>query len=224
MDADRFDQLLRSLTAAPSRRAAVRALTGAVVGAWLSFAAASTEAKKGGKRKGKGKKKKGKGKGKKKNQGKVTLCHNGQTITVDKSAQGAHLAHGDTLGACSSPPPPPGPTCSDGVKNGTETDVDCGGSCRRCENGKSCGTQDDCASALCVNGKCQACSAADQCGSDAGLQCFCRETSASANPQDKVCTKNEGRFVEGNCPATCQPGEHCVELEQGAECVLPCGA
>jgi hypothetical protein len=31
----------------------------------------------------------------------VTLCHQGtDTITVDVSAQGTHLAHGDTLGAC----------------------------------------------------------------------------------------------------------------------------
>ncbi len=31
---------------------------------------------------------------------KVTLCHNGNTIEVAKSAVDAHLAHGDTLGAC----------------------------------------------------------------------------------------------------------------------------
>jgi hypothetical protein len=32
---------------------------------------------------------------------KVTLCHNGtETITVDVSAQDAHLAHGDTVGTC----------------------------------------------------------------------------------------------------------------------------
>src|SRR5687767_1929496 len=27
-------------------------------------------------------------------------------------------------------PPPPGPTCSDRIKNGNESDVDCGGSCQ----------------------------------------------------------------------------------------------
>lgn len=32
--------------------------------------------------------------------GKVTICHNGNTIEVDQSAVAAHLAHGDTLGAC----------------------------------------------------------------------------------------------------------------------------
>lgn len=42
---------------------------------------------------------KGKGPGKKGTE-KVTLCHKGHTITVAKPAVKAHLAHGDTLGAC----------------------------------------------------------------------------------------------------------------------------
>src|SRR5690242_2058603 len=38
------------------------------------------------------------------------------------------------------------PTCTDGVKNGDETDVDCGGSCsNKCAVGKGCGTATDCA-------------------------------------------------------------------------------
>lgn len=32
---------------------------------------------------------------------KVTLCHKGKTIKVDESAVAAHLAHGDSMGACS---------------------------------------------------------------------------------------------------------------------------
>ena len=31
----------------------------------------------------------------------VSLCHNGHTITVSENAVPAHLRHGDTLGACS---------------------------------------------------------------------------------------------------------------------------
>ena len=45
---------------------------------------------------------------------KVTICHlppgnpaNSQTITVGAAAVPAHLAHGDYLGACEAPPPPP---------------------------------------------------------------------------------------------------------------------
>jgi hypothetical protein len=48
---------------------------------------------------------------------------------------------------------PPG--CSDGVKNGEESDVDCGGSvCTRCGIGRICGAPADCATATCAAGHC----------------------------------------------------------------------
>jgi hypothetical protein len=31
---------------------------------------------------------------------KETICHKGHTITISKSAEPAHIAHGDTIGAC----------------------------------------------------------------------------------------------------------------------------
>jgi hypothetical protein len=31
---------------------------------------------------------------------KVTICHKGHTITIDRSALPAHLRHGDTIGPC----------------------------------------------------------------------------------------------------------------------------
>lgn len=54
------------------------------------------------------------------------------------------------------------PTCTDGQRNGTETDVDCGGSCPRCGMGRTCGGPTDCADPLtCVGGGCYAVSCAD---------------------------------------------------------------
>jgi hypothetical protein len=50
---------------------------------------------------------------------------------------------------------PTAPTCSDGVKNGDETDVDCGGgNCPQCGDGKSCSLASDCASGVCTDGTC----------------------------------------------------------------------
>lgn len=47
------------------------------------------------------------------------------------------------------------PACDDGVKNGGESDVDCGFVCSGCAGGKACGATTDCAAPnLCVNGKC----------------------------------------------------------------------
>ncbi|MEZ4225770.1 MAG: plastocyanin/azurin family copper-binding protein [Polyangiaceae bacterium] len=47
-----------------------------------------------------------------------------------------------------------GPSCSDNVKNGTETDVDCGGTCPKCANGKACTQNGDCTSAQCAGNSC----------------------------------------------------------------------
>jgi hypothetical protein len=48
------------------------------------------------------------------------------------------------------------PTCYDGLHNGAETDVDCGGdTCPECANTKACSADDDCMSAYCARGICE---------------------------------------------------------------------
>ncbi|HEV7732449.1 MAG TPA: hypothetical protein VGR62_09830 [Candidatus Binatia bacterium] len=50
------------------------------------------------------------------------------------------------------------PNCADGVQNGAETALDCGGpapNCVRCANGLTCGGPSDCASGICTAGVCQ---------------------------------------------------------------------
>jgi len=47
------------------------------------------------------------------------------------------------------------PTCSDGVLDGTETDIDCGGSCPACLVGQVCLVAVDCTSGVCSTGHCQ---------------------------------------------------------------------
>src|SRR5262249_51640046 len=45
--------------------------------------------------------------------------------------------------------------CTDGVKNGAETDIDCGGAtCPKCAQGKGCGVNSDCTTNNCVSGTC----------------------------------------------------------------------
>ena len=114
MTANRFDALLRSLSASPSRRSALRLLVGSSLGSVLTLRPLSTDAKKGkGKRKNK------------KDKEKVTLCHNGQTITVAKSAEKAHLAHGDASGPCQPPLPNPlAPSCR-GLDTPCTADAQC---------------------------------------------------------------------------------------------------
>jgi hypothetical protein len=48
--------------------------------------------------------------------------------------------------------------CTDGKRDGDETDVDCGGAtCSRCANGKACLVDSDCTSANCQGHTCSAC-------------------------------------------------------------------
>jgi hypothetical protein len=219
MDSKTFDAVTRRFGGSATRRFAVRGLlTGAVAlvgGATVLEADAR-------------KHKQGKGNGKK-----VTICHQGQTISVAKPALKGHLKHGDTMGACPGQDTPgaetPGPTaiCTDGIKNGNETDVDCGGgTCPRCATGKTCSTRNDCASARCNAGTCQTCQNANtDCGTDAnGGMCACRDHESG----QRFCTKINGRLLGVGTPCSaCTNGEQCFPINGGAggiECILPCGA
>jgi hypothetical protein len=77
--------------------------------------------------------------------------------------EGVHCPTGKTCsgGACVTemgPTPPTldgGTTCGDHIKDGTETDVDCGGSsCPPCADSKTCIGNSDCASGSCNAGTC----------------------------------------------------------------------
>ena len=124
------------------------------------------------------------------------------------------------------PTGPTGPICTDGIKNGSESDVDCGGTCPRCATGKTCASRNDCASARCEAGTCQTCvNNVTDCGTDSdGSQCACRDHESG----QRFCTKSAGRLLPPGTPCTaCQGGEQCFPVNGGAggiECILPCGA
>ncbi|HEX3850859.1 MAG TPA: hypothetical protein VHW01_07815, partial [Polyangiaceae bacterium] len=66
-----------------------------------------------------------------------------------------------------------GASCSDGVTNGSETDVDCGGACPACRAGQSCRADGDCDSTHCELGICQSASCDDGIanGSESDIDC-----------------------------------------------------
>jgi hypothetical protein len=113
--------------------------------------------------------------------------------------------------------------CQDGVKNGNESDIDCGGTCPRCTAGQICNSRDDCTTGLCVAGACAQCVVTADCGlhSD-GLQCFCRDTPGG----QRFCTEQTCRPFAGDSCANCVAGEECLVAGGGAdrECCTPCGA
>ncbi|MBK8259506.1 MAG: lamin tail domain-containing protein [Polyangiaceae bacterium] len=94
--------------------------------------------------------------------------------------------------------------CSDGIKNGTETDTDCGGSCgSTCDNGETCSVNADCVSNICNGGVCVQCVTASQCpGTD--NEC-----------QTRTCTSNTCgfNFTAAGTPVASQTAGDCKRNE-----------
>jgi len=101
---------------------------------------------------------------------------------------------------------PPLPTCTDGIKNGSESGVDCGGSCPPCATGQDCTSRNDCAGALCSGGMCETCtlSPADTCGTG----CFCGDPPLEIGGPP-VCVKSTGSGTSCQTSA-CPPGTICI--------------
>jgi len=85
-------------------------------------------------------------------------------------------------------------TCNDDIKNGKESDKDCGGSCDKCDDDKQCNADSDCKSDYCAYGTCN---------SDA---CFDGKLSGSETDVD----------CGGACPTKCSEGSYC---EYNEDCV-----
>jgi hypothetical protein len=176
MDDARFDSLTRSLTTARSRRRALGSLLAGTL---------------------------------------VLLGVRSQQVAAHDTLRTCKKKSGDAKRKClkkarkhtaqhanEAPPPPPGPTCSDRVKNGNETDVDCGGSCGPCANEQRCLNFTDCQSAACApNGTCQSCTElAGECPADRHGGCQCG-TGSFGQPEG-VCASIKGTLVAtcDSCP------------------------
>jgi hypothetical protein len=92
--------------------------------------------------------------------------------------------------------------CTDKVKNGTETDVDCGGTCSGCAAGKVCGVDADCASKTCASGLCKAtCTDVAKNGAETDVDCGGADCGPCAS--GKLCLTGTdcetGRCTGGKC-------------------------
>jgi hypothetical protein len=112
--------------------------------------------------------------------------------------------------------------CSDGLKNGDETDTDCGGSCQGCATGKACKMGTDCLSQICTASVCKpSCTDAQKNNAETDVDCgggtcpACDDGKSCANASDcksQVC-------AGGKCQApTCADGK-----KNGAEIGVDCG-
>ena len=103
---------------------------------------------------------------------------------------------------CRGAPPPP--TCSDGITNQDETDVDCGGSrCSKCQNGRTCSSGPDCQSNYC-NPTTRKCENAPPCTNDCTTQGAARCTSSTT--QQTCGNFDADTCLEWGSSITCQSG------------------
>lgn len=121
-------------------------------------------------------------------------------------------------------------SCSDGVRNGGESDIDCGGPCGVCDDKKKCDLPADCKNLRCENNICVSCSDGvkngDEVNTDCGgLSCsFCKGTSCGSNSNcaqglscaDSVCCDDA---CAGACKGCNFPGMvgTCSNLALGAD-------
>jgi alpha-tubulin suppressor-like RCC1 family protein len=91
-------------------------------------------------------------------------------------------------------------SCVDGQKNGSETDIDCGGAtCGKCSLGQVCSVAGDCASGFCVGGKCAVCNpGATQCSGNAPQTC----TATGTWQTGAACGGGTPQCCKGACAAT----------------------
>lgn len=121
----------------------------------------------------------------------------------------------------------PSPTCTDGAKNGAESDTDCGGSCEaKCDNGKGCATNEDCASNGCSPTRtCVPPGANDKTKNGTETDVDCGGPGADV-PR---CVPTKACLVDTDCDsdvceaAVCLAPTHSDETKNGTETDVDCG-
>ena len=110
-------------------------------------------------------------------------------------------------------------SCADGIQDGNETDIDCGGSCSPCGDGKMCKMGSDCIDKVCSGAPdktCQAptCTDGAQNGNETDVDCG----GATCDGQGKTCGIGKGCEVNADCGSGNCQNKVCALLPDGATC------
>ncbi|HEY6723893.1 MAG TPA: hypothetical protein VI197_07670 [Polyangiaceae bacterium] len=113
--------------------------------------------------------------------------------------------------------------CENDERDGGETDVDCGGVCEPCENGRDCAVDDDCVSDACIDEMCQlkTCNDGAQSPGETGMDC--------GGPDCQKCLPGNGCMGDDDCTSGICTDNVCVEpscgdtKRNGEETDVDCG-
>jgi len=120
---------------------------------------------------------------------------------------------------------PPPLTCDDGLRNGDETHLDCGGSCPPCADGQGCVDLSDCTSMVCRSGFCLMPSCADAMlnGDEIAVDCGAGGTCPGC-PGGIPCTTTADQCLSGLCDGGTRSDTSCSGGMMNAdESDLDCG-
>ena len=122
-------------------------------------------------------------------------------------------------------------SCEDGKKNGDETDVDCGGACKKCGESRGCKAPADCTSGSCISGGCAAPSCIDKVKNGMETDVDCGGPTAGA--ECPYCKLGKGCVSENDCDCdticlVCSKGKcvapSCTDMQlDGDETDVDCG-
>jgi hypothetical protein len=117
-------------------------------------------------------------------------------------------------------------TCKNGITDGSETDIDCGGNCNPCADGKVCGDWQDCDSKVCTDAICQVPTCTDTVKNGTESDKDCGGFACPKCPEGNGCGANED-CVSGVCgggaPKECQAPSCTDGVHNGDELAVDCG-
>ena len=149
-----------------------------------------------------------------------TKCANSKVCKKDADCQSGKCDTTVTPAICKAIPA----SCNDNKKNGSETDVDCGGKdCAACADGKACQVKTDCTSGVCTSYKCAAASCTDGVKNGDETDVDCGGSCTTKCKAAKSCLKN-GDCESGICDSkVCKAAACNDKIMNGTETDVDCG-
>ncbi len=133
-----------------------------------------------------------------------TACNDGGGVLCDGLGACVEcIANGDCMSQLCDQGSCVAASCGDMVKNGTESDVDCGGTCTPCSPGQKCVGASDCLGGFCAGGFCQAtCSDTLKDNAETDVDC--------GGPSCAGCALGKACVGDGDCATGACKGGACV--------------